>query len=376
MIGDGLDLQARDLAFLGRAQLGVDVVVAGERVGLEVLGPVFDPLDRLAGEERGRDGQDVARIDRHLAPEPATDVVRLDPDVVLVDGQAGARCDEREDRPDGVRRLAGHVQGELLADRIPVSDAAASLDRGHVDARDVDVLRHRHLGSRERGIRGGPIARFPVPDVVGLLVRAAVRAQDERVRLERLERIGDDRQRLVIHEHGRDAIGGGVAGRGDDRRDFLGLVHDGVHREHHLHVAGQRRHPVELVALEVLAGDDRGDAGDLQGLRAVDRLDLRVGIGAANDVQPQLARQVDVLDVLALATDDPWVFLALDRMTHAADGGARAGLSLCRHIRHSPLNQPRPANRSGSRQPPPSRRQPAGWTSRCSRSRYSDTGCR
>ena len=37
VIGDGLDLEAGDLAFLGRAQLGVDVVVAGERVGLQVL---------------------------------------------------------------------------------------------------------------------------------------------------------------------------------------------------------------------------------------------------------------------------------------------------------------------------------------------------
>ena len=48
VVGDRLDLERGDLAVLGRAQLGVDVVVAGERVGLEVLRAVLDPLDRLA----------------------------------------------------------------------------------------------------------------------------------------------------------------------------------------------------------------------------------------------------------------------------------------------------------------------------------------
>ena len=85
----------------------------------------------------------------------------------------------------------------------------------------------------------------------------AIRAEDERVLLEGLVRVDDDRQRLVVDEDGGDAVGGGVAGRRDDGRDFLALVHDRVGRQHHLHVAGERRHPVELVALEVLAGDDR-----------------------------------------------------------------------------------------------------------------------
>ena len=245
-----------------------------------------------------------------------------------------------------------------------------------MDPRDVDVLLDMDFGGGQVGIGRGSVARFPVPGVVVGLVRAAVRAKDEGVRFERLDGIHDDRQRLVVDQDGRDPVGGGIARRGDDRRDLLRLVHDGVHGEHHLHVAGQRRHPVELVALQVLAGDDGRDARDLEGFRRVDRLDLRVGVRAADDVQPQLSGQVDVLDVLALATDEPRVFLALDRVAHATDRGARAGLCVCRHIRHSPLNRPRPANRSGSRQRQPSRRRPAGWTSRCSRSRCSGTGCR
>ena len=69
--------------------------------------------------------------------------------------------------------------------------------------------------------------------------------------------------------------------------------------QHHLVVAGEGRHPVELVALEVLAGDDGQHAGDLQRLGGVDLQDLGVGVRAADDVEPQLAGQVDVVDVLA-----------------------------------------------------------------------------
>ena len=79
----------------------------------------------------------------------------------------------------------------------------------------------RTVGGRERRVGGRLVARLPVPDVVVRLVRAAVRAQDEGVRLERLVRVDDDRQRLVVDEDGGDAVGRGVAGRRDDRRDLL-----------------------------------------------------------------------------------------------------------------------------------------------------------
>ena len=161
VVGDRPDLEARDLAVLRRAHLGVDVVVASERVGLEVLRAVLDPLDRLADQERRGDGEDVPRIDGDLAAEPAADVVGLHPDVLLGDRQAGSRRDERDDRPDRVRRLAGHVQRELLADRVPVGDAAAGLDRGDVDPRDVDVL--ARPSPRPRRAPRRPSPRRPIP---------------------------------------------------------------------------------------------------------------------------------------------------------------------------------------------------------------------
>jgi len=106
-----------------RGQLGVDVVVAGEAVGLQVFGAVLDPLDRQAGLDGGDAGDDVAGIDGYLAAEAAADVGRDDANLVLRD--AG---DEREDGADGVRRLGGHVDGELALDLVEGGDAAAGLD--------------------------------------------------------------------------------------------------------------------------------------------------------------------------------------------------------------------------------------------------------
>ena len=150
VVGERLDAQAGHRAVVLEAELGVDVVVAGERVGLEVLGPVLDPLHGPAERQRGDDGDHVARVDRHLAAEPAADVVGLDPDRRL--GDAG---DQADDRAVGVGRLARDVEVEVAVDRVVVGDAATGLDRGHVDARDVDVDRARS-GRTPRGRRRSP----------------------------------------------------------------------------------------------------------------------------------------------------------------------------------------------------------------------------
>src|SRR4029079_14270375 len=59
----------------------------------------------------------------------------------------------------------------------------------------------------------------------------------------------------------------------------------------------------------------------------------RWGYGVPDVFEPELARQVDVVDVLAAAADETRVFLALDRVAHATDLCAGAGcLCLCRHL--------------------------------------------
>ncbi len=112
VVGEGLDLHRLDAAGLVRPHLDVDVVVAGERVRLQVLRAVLDPLDRLADGQRGDHREHVARVDRHLAAEAAADVVGLDPDVLLREA-----ADQRQDGPDGVGRLRRHVQRQLSAGR-------------------------------------------------------------------------------------------------------------------------------------------------------------------------------------------------------------------------------------------------------------------
>ena len=148
--------------------------------------------------------------------------------------------------------------------RIEVGDAAAGLDRGDVDARDVDLLPDHDVGRLRTRVGLRPVADLPVEDVVVLLA-FLVRAEHRRAGLQRLERVDDDRQRLVLDLDRRDAVGRRVAVGRDDGRDLLRLVHDLVGRQHHLRVRHQRRHPVQLVLGERLAGDHGQDAGHLQG---------------------------------------------------------------------------------------------------------------
>jgi hypothetical protein len=318
VVREGLDPQPGHPAVVVDTQLRMDVIVPREGIRLEVLGPVLDPLDRPSQRQRRDDRDHVSRVHRHLAAEAPADVVRLDADRRLRDAR-----DQADHRAVDVGRLAGDVEVEVSADWVPVRDTATGLDRGHVDARDVDVDRDDLVGGRQGRIGGRAVTGFPMPDVVVLLVRPAIGTQDRGVREHRLERVEQDRQRLVVDVNGGDRVGGLVAGLGDDRRDLLGLVHDRVDGQDHLLVAGERRHPVEAGLLEILAGDHRQDAGHRQRLARVDRLDLRVRVRAADDVHPDHVRQDDVLDVHALAADEPGVLLALLRVAHAPDFGGR-----------------------------------------------------
>ena len=153
VVGEGLDAQARHRPVVVEAELGVDVVVAGERVGLEVLGAVLDPLDRPAEGERGDDRADVPRVDRHLAAEAAADVVRLDPDRRLRDAR-----DQADDRPVDVRRLAGHVEVEVARGPDPSPRCSR---RSRWTPRGCGGCRRRsgRPGPRPRGPRRSPRGR-------------------------------------------------------------------------------------------------------------------------------------------------------------------------------------------------------------------------
>ena len=352
VVGDRLDPERLHRAVLLRGELGGDVVVARERVGLDVLRAVLDPLDRMSGEDRRADREHVPRIHRHFAAEAAADVGRDHADPLL--GEPEVTRDERDHSADRVRRLGSHPDRQLAVYLVEARHDPAGLDRRDVDPRDVEVLLDHDLSVPERLVGPGLVADLPVPDVVVLLL--AVLADERRSGLERLDRVHYDRKRLVVDLDRRDAVGRDVTLGRHDSRDLLRLIEHGVGRQDHLAVRHERRHPLELERYEIFARDHGEHAGDGERLRRVDALDARVRVRAARDVQVQHARQLHVVDVVAAASDETRVFLALDALADAADLNRHLGPSL-----------PRSRASFGPR---------TGSTSRCSRNRCSGRGCR
>ena len=119
------------------------------------------------------------------------------------------------------------------------------------------------------------------------------------------------RQRLVLDLDQLQRVAGAVAVVRHDERDLLALEAHLVRGQHGLHVARQRRHPGELQALQVLAGDDGVHLRVLQGGGRVDRDDAGVRERAAQHRAVQHPGQRDVVDVGALAADEARVLLAL-----------------------------------------------------------------
>ena len=171
------------------------------------------------------------------------------------------------------------------------------------------------------GCRRSPWA--PVSLVLDVL------AQDRRVRLHRLERVDQRRQRLVLDLDQVDRVGGDVAVVGDDERHLLVGEQDLLVRQHRLHVAGQRRHVVQVQGLQVVGGEDGVHARQRLGLADVDALDPGVAVGAADEVAMQHPRQADIVDIVALALDQAGVLLALSGAADAAQG--RLALLVAQH---------------------------------------------
>ena len=171
--------------------------------------------------------------------------------------------------------------------------------------------RHDRVGLGERAVGGRLVAGLPgrareVVALAGLVV-----ADQRRVGVERLAGVDDRRQRLVLDVDQLQRVVGRVLVGRDHERDLLALEADLVAGEHGLGVVGDRRHPGQAERLEVLGGDHGGDVGMGQRGRGVDRDDARVGVRAAQHGAVHHPRQLDVVEVGALAADEARVLLAL-----------------------------------------------------------------
>ena len=200
----------------------------------------------------------------------------------------------------------------------------AGLERAGMHALIGDQLLDRHVRLAEGGVGAVLVAHLPGEDVVVVLALAVrtfglareVVAQDRRVGRHRLEGIDDHRQRLVLDLDQIGRIGRHVAVLGDDEGDLLVLEQHLLLGEHGLHVAGQRRHVVQAERLEVGRRQHREHARDRLGLRRVDPLDTGVAVGRARKVAVEHARQLQIVDVAALALDEADILDALALAAH------------------------------------------------------------
>ena len=128
-------------------------------------------------------------------------------------------------------------------------------------------------------------------------------------------------------------VGRVLVGR-DHERDLLALEPHLVAGQHGLRVVGDGRHPGQAQRLQVLGGDDGGHVGMRQRARGVDRDDPGVRVGAAQQRAVDHTRQLDVVQVRALAADEPRVLLALQPAEADRALGGRAGevLDCCHQV--------------------------------------------
>ena len=203
-----------------------------------------------------------------------------------------------------------------------LGEHSARLDRRAGHAMVDDPPLDDHVGLGEAGLEIAAAER-PLADLVGpeLLVH-------ERPALERGLGVGHDRQRVVLDDDVLGRVDHAVAVVADHERDRiadvldLALGEDPVVGRVDLDARRDPGHRQAGLHVEVLVGVDGDDAVARHGRRRVDRDDLRVGLGRAHPRGPQLALKVDVVDVGALAGDQPRVLLAAQRPADVGGGGA------------------------------------------------------
>ena len=324
-VGEGLDPDAGDLAVLRAGDLHLGDVVAAVGRALVVLATGLDPLDGAPADELRREHHEGhVGVAEDLGAERATDIGRDTADLVL--GDPGHERGQQQ--PLDVRRLARHPDRVLLGAGVVQADVAADLHRVRDQPLVDESLADDDLGGVDRGVRPGLVADVPLEDDVvrGVLVEL------RRTRLDGLLGVDDRRQRLPLDVDRLERVDGLLGRLGDDRGDPFPRPLDAVGRERSRRVdvvldaggpAGRPGHRQRVVR-DVRPDDDRHDAGHRLGRRDVDRADVGVRVRAAQDGQVGHPSHLDVVEIAALAGDEPWILDALDR--GAENVGGHRGL--------------------------------------------------
>ncbi len=303
-IGLGMAAQREDgaVGVAGDLQLAGDV--AGMVGGDEMLPAVLDPFHRTAGQARGERNEEILGVEFAADAEAAADVVFHHAD-------RGFRQSHllRQDAAVGERHLGRPMNGEPAV--LPFGDKAAQLHRHRRVALHLEPL-PAHIGGGAKGS-------------VGVALHRGQGAGE--IRAGRCEQRGAALGHRAIRQHGQ---------RRDVDRNRLARIlgERGAVRHHHGHGLADIAYPVgrddgllerpegfELLlaqrngrdAADVGRGDDRMDAGPRQRRASVDRDDAAMGERAAQDHRMQQPRPRDVIDILALAAQEPQILDALDR---------------------------------------------------------------
>ena len=217
-----------------------------------------------------------------------------------------------------VRRLRGDVHGELARGPVVIGHRTACLDRARVRPRIVQVDLGNHVGLGEGTLGRLLVADLPIEHDVVVLADLVV-TNDRRIGFHRLLGVDDRRKRLIVDHDRLDTVTGNVGVVGNNRRDLLALETHLVGRQHGLSVVAERRHPRQVACRHHLARHHHAHTGDRIRGTGVDALDAGVRHRAAQHLHVQHARQCDIVDVVALATDEPVVLDTATARTEATN---------------------------------------------------------
>ena len=306
-------------------------VVAALIVGNEAFRTILLPFDRPRDLAARPYRERLFGIDEGLHAETAAHIGRDNAELLFRNLEYGFG----ERIAHEMRTLRPGIEGRAAALRIVVHNRVAGLHRIRHQA-IVDQINADDVG----GLGKGGFGRFRVAEIVVPIEHEVARNMVEklrRARRERVLRVRDHRQCLVVDFDCFGGIARLAQGLGDDKRDRLADITDLLDRQERTRGLVLRRaitildgrlasEVAEPFGLNVGAGGDEQDARHLPRRRCIDPPKVRVRGRRAQNKGLRRMRQAHVIRVAAPSGDKPQILVAPNRLPNAE---FHADLMLC-----------------------------------------------